>query len=200
MLDLSSSNEIIWLPVIGYEGLYEVSSEGRVRSLNYRGTKGKVEEINQELCKGYLQVKLYREKVRQGEYVHRLVSKAFIPNPDSLPQVNHIDEDKTNNQVSNLEWCSVKDNSNHGTRNQRRSAKLLNGALSKSVIAIDPVTGEVKHTFPSVMEAEREGFVRSNIRSCCRGVRKTHRGLHWKYEESNQEAVEELFGGSDIEF
>lgn len=183
-MDLSSSNEIIWLPVIGYERLYEVSSDGRVRSLNYRGTKGKVEEINQELCKGYLQVKLYKEKVRQGEYVHRLVSKAFISNPNNLPQVNHIDEDKTNNKVSNLEWSSVKDNSNHGTRNQRRSAKLLNGVLSKSVIALDPLTGEVKHTFPSVMEAERVGFVRSNIRACCKGIRKSHKGLHWKYEGS----------------
>lgn len=184
MKDLNSSVKVEWQPIKGYEGLYEVSSDGRVRSLNYRGVKGRVEEVTLNDNRGYLQVKLYKDKKGTSLSVHRLVALAYIKNPKDLPQVNHLDEDKANNKVSNLEWCSAKDNANHGTRNRRRSAKLLNGTLSKSIIAVDPISGEVKYTFPSVMEAERCGFIRSNIRKCCKGVRKSHKGLHWKYEGS----------------
>ena len=113
-----------WKNVIGYEGLYEVSSYGRVRSLNRY-----VEYSNGRICLhkgkvlspaknryGYLVVVLSCNEKRKTITVHRLVAQAFIPNPDDLLEVNHKDEDKTNNNVTNLEWCTAKYNSNYGNR------------------------------------------------------------------------------------
>ena len=109
-------NEEIWRPIEGYEGLYEVSSYGRVRSLDkyvkiccwsYRLRKGKI--ISLELSySGYYSVDLIYKRKRRHFYVHRLVAGAFIPNPNNLPFVIHKDKDKTNNNVENLEWCDHK--------------------------------------------------------------------------------------------
>ena len=109
----------IWRDIEGYEGLYQVSNLGRVRSLNYKRT-GKVQNMKLGTYpNGYKMVDLKKNKNRKAHLVHRLVAKAFIPNPnpDQLCEVNHKDEDKTNNCVENLEWCDVKYNSNFGTRN-----------------------------------------------------------------------------------
>ena len=129
-------NEEIWRPVVGYEGLYEVSSYGRVRSLdmyvkvgygNYRLHKGKVLSPAKDTG-GYLKVNLYCNGKQKTIDVHRLVAQAFLPNPDNLPQVNHKDENKTNNRVENLEMCNAKYNLSYGTRNIReRDTKIKNG-------------------------------------------------------------------------
>lgn len=121
-----------WKPVVGYEGLYEVSSLGRVRSLDryvknnysYWLRKGKVlsPEKNKD---GYLLVSLCCNGKRYLRTVHRLVAEAFIPNPDNLPEVNHINEDKSNNRVENLEWCTRKYNINFGTARIRRRETLI---------------------------------------------------------------------------
>lgn len=103
--------EAVWRPVVNYEGLYEVSDCGQVRNVK-RCSLLKNLKTN---C-GYYQVYLYKDGVRKGLKVHRLVAEAFIPNPLSLPQVNHKDEVKTNNNVDNLEWCTVKYNVNYGCR------------------------------------------------------------------------------------
>ena len=124
-----------WRQIPGYEGLYEVSSYGRVRSLNryvkssfgaYRLHKGKV--LSQAIRPdGYLVVSLQEKMFR----VHRLVAQAFISNPQGLPQVNHIDENKSNNSVDNLEWCDSKYNNNYGTaRERQRSTAIKNGYWS----------------------------------------------------------------------
>ena len=130
------NNEEIWKDIIGYEGFYQVSSLGRVRSLDmyvkcgygsYRLRKGKVlSSVIKD--NGYLQLKLYCNGKLYKKYVHRLVAQAFIPNPDNLPEVNHLDEDKTNNNVTNLEWCDHKYNLNYGTaRIRERDTKMKNG-------------------------------------------------------------------------
>lgn len=121
-----------WRPVVGYEGLYEVSNTGRVRSVDryvktcygsYRLHKGKVLSpgIRPD---GYLVVSLQYRMFR----VHRIVAEAFLPNPDNLPQVNHKDEDKSNNRVDNLEWCTAKYNNNYGTaRIRAKETAIKNG-------------------------------------------------------------------------
>ena len=131
--------EEIWRPVVGYEGLYEVSSTGRVRSLdrclvNSFGRsvfiKGKLLKIYDNTL-GYKFVSLVMDKHPSPMYVHRLVAQAFIPNPDGLPQVNHKDEDKSNNRVENLEWCTAKYNMNYGSRMKKtRETKLKTGSYS----------------------------------------------------------------------
>ena len=124
-----------WRPVVGYEGLYEVSNIGRVRSLDrYVKGKGKSYFLHKGRVlspgiktEGYLIVRLQRRMF----YVHRLVTEAFLPNPDNLPEVNHKDEDKTNNRVENLEWCDHKYNMNYGTRNIRaKETAIKNGYWS----------------------------------------------------------------------
>ena len=123
--------EEIWRPVVGYEGLYEVSSLGRVRSLDryvksksYRLHKGKILSPAKDTT-GYLKVVLSCNGKSKTIKVHRLVAIAFLYNPDNLPEVNHLDEDKTNNRVDNLEFCNRKYNCNYGSRNIRRRETLI---------------------------------------------------------------------------
>ena len=128
--------DIIWRPVVGYEGLYEVSNTGQVRSLN-RYVKGKGKSYRLQKGKmlspiknkdGYLQVNLCCNGKNKMFLVHRLSAQAFLPNPDNLPEINHKDEDKTNNIVDNLEWCDRSYNNNYGTRKDKvRESKLKSG-------------------------------------------------------------------------
>lgn len=119
--------EEFWKDIKGYEGFYQVSNLGRVKSLAkyQKGNGGSIFWRKETILKpansgrGYLMVVLIKNKKRKSYILHRLVADAFIPNPYNLPQVNHKDENKTNNVVSNLEWCDNKYNSNYGTRNIR---------------------------------------------------------------------------------
>ena len=177
-----------------YEGLYKVSNLGRILSLDYKGT-GKSKLMNPvERKNGYSQVGLSKN----GDYkmckVHRLVAFTFLENPENLPQVNHKDEDKTNNFVflnedgtvnkekSNLEWKSPKDNCNHGTRNER-----IAKALSKRVIQLS-LSGDFIKEWESTMECGRNGFSQRNVAACCRGERKTHKGFRWMYYDDYKES------------
>lgn len=179
-------DKVLWKPIEGYVGLYEVSSDGRVRSLNYGGIKGRVGElVPYDAGKGYLRVDLYLNSTPKKHKVHRLVAGAFIPNPNNYPQINHIDENKSNNSISNLEWCTAKYNMNYGTRSMRGAAKAalsnLNGKLSKPVKALDKTSLQIIHTFPSMMEAHRQGFDCGQISKCCRDYQMSHKGLFWRY-------------------
>ena len=165
-------NNVIYKPIPGFEN-YVVTTEGKVfRSCNYI-----TREINPFTKNGYTYVCLRnRDGIQKHKRVHRLVAEAFIPNPDNLPEVNHKDEDKTNNHVDNLEWCTPKENTNYGTRNQK-----ISKAVSKAVIGYDG-RGYEKH-FNSMTEASNyiEGSSPSHIGDCCRGKRKTSGGLKWRF-------------------
>ena len=163
-----------WKSIAGYEGLYEVSDLGRVKSLKYG--KEKILKPRKHTC-GYLQVCLYKDGKVEQPKIHRLVAEAFIPNQNNLDTVNHKDEVKSNNTVGNLEWMSIKDNNNYGTRNKR-----VGEALSKQVQMLDKQTGELLTIFSSIHEAWRvTGIHKSNISKCCLGKQKSAGGYVWKY-------------------
>ena len=166
-----------WKEIAGYEGLYEVSDQGRVKSLGNNKFRKEMILKPQNDKYGYLYVNLHKDGHKKLLLVHRLVAKAFIPNQNNLETVNHKDEVKTNNTVSNLEWMSKKDNNNYGTHNKRVAE-----ALSKQVQMFDKSTGELLDTFPSTNEAGRvTGINHGNISSCCRGKLKSAGGYIWRY-------------------
>ena len=154
-----------WKAIAGYEGLYEISDQGRVKSLWY----GKEKIMKpQKGAPGYLQVGLCKDGHRKYLLVHRLVAEAFIQNPNNLDTVNHKDEVKTNNVASNLEWMSMKDN--------------INYSQARQVQMFDKSTGELLATFPSTREAARvTGINPSHISECCNGKKKSAGGYIWKY-------------------
>lgn len=168
----------IWKDIFGYEGLYQVSSLGRVKSMWY----GKEKILKPtENGNGYLFVWLSKDGKRKMCYVHRLVGTAFIQRNSLFDtEINHKDEDKTNNKKSNIEWADRAYNNTYGTRNKRVAEALTNGKTSKPVIGIS-VTDGTTITFVSVNEAGRQGFNLGGICSCIKGERKSHKGYTWKY-------------------
>lgn len=167
--------EEIWCPIKGYEGLYGVSDKGRVKSIGY----GKERILKpQRTTDGYLRVGLRKNREQKCYLVHRLVAQTFIPNPDNLPQVNHKDEDKENNSVQNLEWCSSKYNANFGTRTQRQSEKL-----SKPVLQYSKSGAFVKE-WKSTHDVKRNlGYSNGYISSCCNGRYKSAYNFIWKFKD-----------------
>lgn len=178
---------------IVYEGLYKVSNWGRILSLNYKNT-GKSKLMNpSENTDGYFRVNLWKNGEYKTCYVHRLIAETFLENPENLPEVNHKDEDKTNNFVflnedgsvekekSNLEWKNHRDNCNHGTRNERVSKTLTNGKLSKKVLQFT-LDGEFVREWESTNECGRNGFNQGAVSACCNGKQKTHKGFRFMYK------------------
>lgn len=157
----------IWKDIQGYEGLYQVSNLGNIKSFY----TGKI--LKGGNYKGYLRLNLYKNGVKSMVSIHRLVAQTFIPNPENKPEVNHIDEDTTNNMVSNLEWMTSKENCNHGTRNDR---------LSTPILAINITTGKVKE-YSGVRECARKLNLHSpNIIAVLKGRYKQTGGYTFKYK------------------
>ena len=176
-----------WRPLDGYEGLYEISNFGRVKSLNYHRT-GVEKIMRPHKANGYLRVNLYKDGKIKHFLIHRLVAEAFLPNPEGLEQVNHRDEVKTNNCVENLEFCDCKYNLNFGTRTERMAAALTNNpALSKPVEASKYSDfSEICLRFASTAEAGRNGYDHSHVSKCCRGCfnregNNKYKGLYWRF-------------------
>lgn len=180
----------IWKAVVGFEGYYEVNNLNKVRSIDRyvehpRGDlklKGRI--LKQQIDRnGYLFVSLCKNGKAKHYFVHRLVAEAFIPNPHNLPMVNHKDENPLINRPENLEWCDVKYNNNYGTRNKRSSESKINGKCSKPVLQYD-LQGNFIKEWPSMMEAERNGFNSAHICLSCQNKpnHKTHKGFIWKYK------------------
>ena len=145
-----------WKCIEGYRG-YEVSNLGNVRS--YRNKKGEISHTSHLLAQridhnGYYFVNLYNNRKMKSIKTHRLVAIAFIPNPEKYPQINHIDENKINNCVDNLEWCSAKQNVNHGTTHLR-SCMSRRKCCTKEVHQFS-LEGKFLQTFYSCSEAARQ--------------------------------------------
>ena len=148
-----------------------------LKSLNYSNT-GKEGILNaRDNGKGYLRVRLWKDGKVEKCRINRLVAMAFIPNPDNLPEVNHKDEDKTNNCVENLEWCDSSYNINYGTRNKK---------ISKPVFSVDKESGLIMW-WKSAKEAEEcTGIDKSSISKCCQGKLKSAGGHIWFYADDNE--------------
>ena len=168
----------IWKDKKDYEGHYQVSNCGRVKSIKFG--KERILKLITDKC-GYLKVNLYKNNIKKEYFVHRLVAEAFIPNTENLPEVNHKDENKLNNNAENLEWCDREYNCNFGTRNERVIAKNTNGKLSKTVLQYT-LDGEFVGEWPSARECGRNGFNQGSVSACCRGELKTHKEYIWKYK------------------
>lgn len=183
--------EEIWKNIKGYEGLYQVSNLGRVKSLdrymnNKHGTKtlkkGRI--LINSLVKrtGYLRVSLSKNGKFISKSIHQLVATAFIPNPNYYDQINHKDENKANNCINNLEWCDSKYNNNYGNhslkisltrkKNQKGSKKVYQYDLDNNFIKVWDSTREVARIF---------NINNCAISRCCRGKQKTSCGFVWKY-------------------
>ena len=183
--------EEIWKDVVGYEGLYQVSNLGRIKSLNrYIKTKNNsILHVNEKILKQTIkygagklprpQVNLCKNCKNNSLLVSRIVAKAFLPNPDNLPQVNHKDENPSNNNVNNLEWCTEEYNHNYGTRNERQAK-----SLQKKIIAYDKDTNICIGIFNSIKEAAKIlGCDDSCITKVCKGKNKYHKKYIFKYAQ-----------------
>lgn len=173
-----------WLPIVGYEGLYEISNHGNVKRLpiiqtNSRGIKRKLKGHLVPIYKKarYLYCDLTSNKITKHYRVHRLVAEAFIPNPEKLPEVNHKDENKENNHVNNLEWCDRLYNARYGC-GKEKVAK----ALGKPIEQYD-LNGNFIKEFPSISECTRQtGYNIGFISDCCNGKYKRAYGFIWKFK------------------
>nr|DAY86026.1 MAG TPA: homing endonuclease [Caudoviricetes sp.] len=172
------SEKEIWKDIEDYKGLYQVSNLGRVRSLERVDSNG--HPVKERVLasfpnrNGYLKVNLYRDRHIKQVSIHCLVAAAFLDNPDNLPEVNHIDEDKGNNLVENLEWCTALYNTNYGTRTER-AAK----ANERPIYAVSG-SGH-RYFFESARKAaELLGLDRSAVSKCLRGKRKYHGGFSFE--------------------
>lgn len=177
--------EEIWKDIIDYEGYYMVSNLGRIKRLTttvnsclkHNKTITRKEHImSPTIVNRYLSVKLTKNSHTKSYRVHRLVAQSFIPNPCNLPQINHKDENKINNCVDNLEWCSAIYNQNYGTRKYKRLH-----SKTKEIMQIDKNENLVK-TYFSLSEASRQtGISIKAISRCATGKSKTSGGFIWKY-------------------
>lgn len=193
----------IWKDINGYEGYYQISNKGNVRSLDrFDGVHDRQGTIIKPNLKhnGYLQVGLRKHRIRKWIGIHRLVAIHFIENPDNKPQVNHIDGNKQNNNVENLEWVTAKENQNHATKiglrdNMPKGENHSNygkyGEKSRSakpVIRKDPKTGETK-LYKAKILAKDDGFDVTSISKCCHGKLKTHKGYEWYFAKDSDKDI-----------
>ena len=155
-----------WRNIKGFEGLYQVSNLGHVKSLNYL-RKGISSYLTPLFNHDYYLVNLYKDKKVYHFKVHRLVAEAFLPNPNNLPQVNHKDENKLNNSVDNLEWCDQ-------TYNIRYSKAVKVGKFKNN---------ELIKVYSAMADVKLDGHLPSKVCQCCKGEygRKHHHGFEWHY-------------------
>lgn len=190
----------IWKDIKGYEGLYKVSNLGRIKSLKrkvYDKTRHYYKIINERILKQtiatpkYYVVNLTKKGIQKTYRIHKIVAETFIPNPNNYIIINHIDGNKLNNNIDNLEWCTYKHNSQEAKRlgllkSSMNSLKRWNGKYgkehnrSKIIYQIDKNTDEIINMFYGIAEASREtGINKSNISACCNHKVKNKKGRRW---------------------
>lgn len=187
-----------WLPVVGFEGYYEVSNYGSVRSVKRTISypSGRIQVYKSILRKltvnhynGYVYVGLTNKEHKQSQHrVHRLVARAFIPNPDNLPEVNHEDFDKQNNAVSNLKWCDKFYQNQHAAKKEGRQwqnhRKGMVGCLnpaSKPVVATGLDGHPIGYYESGILAAKALGVNQAKVSACCRGKRKHTKGIKFEF-------------------
>lgn len=179
-----------WVDIVGYESLYQISSLGRVRSCDktiemvdgrMRHDKGKL--LKTSIVRNYECITLYHNSKSKSFKVHRLVASAFIPNTHNLPQVNHIDENKLNNRVGNLEWVTALENNRHSNI-AARWLSCGTEASKKPVLQYD-LLGSLVDEYESASEAARQigkPQGRSSICKCCNGTQKKYSNFIWRWK------------------
>lgn len=175
----------IWKEIEGYNGLYKISNYGNIKSIARKGTKEHL-MIQSKNHQGYLQVKLTKNGISKTKKVHRLVAQAFIPNPNNLPQIDHIDDNKENNYASNLQWITNEDNMakswKTGARSIEKTYKRGKEHSNAKIINQYDLQGNYIKTWYCINDVERElGFDNRNICACCRHKKKTAYGFKWEY-------------------
>lgn len=176
----------LWKKVEGYES-YEISNTGKVLTHNWMN-RGITKVMCPSKYRGYFQVNLWKNGKQKCMRVHRLVADAFIPNPDNLKEINHIDGNKENNHVSNLEWCTREHNLKHSTENMLninfiKGLKRHAESISKPIVAIEKKTG-MTYEFVSIQEAARMLMVpATKVCACAKGRIKSANGYIFRYKE-----------------
>jgi hypothetical protein len=167
----------VWKDIPGYEGKYQVSNLGNVKSLNYKqsGKEGMLTQVG--TANGYCGVNLRDSRSHKHLVnVHRLVGAAFVPNPQNKPQINHINGNKRDNRAENLEWCTASENQYHSVGVGLRQ--------TKKVCQYDEAGELVKEWDSIVNAATAIGCTNMAIIRCCQGKHKTCRGYIWRYKEA----------------
>ena len=187
--------EEVWKDIQGYEGYYQISNMGRVKSVKrivWNNSRGCYVTVPERIMKGrkdkdgYLLAHLSKDGKAKNYKIHRLVAVAFIGNPNNLPVINHKNEIKSDNRVSNLEWCSYSYNNSYNDKGKKIGKKAAK-KLGKPIFSIDRETGLIMW-WESIAEAARQtGISKSSICDCCKGRRKSASNFYWYYADSDVE-------------
>ena len=167
-------NAEVWKPIKGYESLYEISNRGTIRKINNKKLK-----MPHKHRMGYLKVMLYSNGKEKSFYLHRLIAKAFIPNPKNYPCVNHINGTKNDNSINNLEWCTRSQNTQHAYNTGLiKSGK--DHVQSKALVVTDKNGNDVKILYGN-NQWKAFGLDQASVIKCLKGIRKQHKGYTFRY-------------------
>lgn len=166
----------IWKDIPNYEGLYQISNYGRVKTLNPRYNKVESNIKSVRKCHdGYYRLDLHKNGVKKTYYIHKLVALAFLPNPNNYTVVNHKDENKENNYVDNLEWCTIGYNNLYSVNSRKKSRR--------GIIQYD-LFGNLIQKWQTISSASKTlNISRNSIFRCCNGTQNTAGNYIWKYAD-----------------
>lgn len=173
--------EEIWKDIEGYEGLYQVSNTGKVRSfIRKTELQAPWHLIKPHVTRGYVFIPLYTKEVKRSKkfLLHRIVAKAFIPNPNNYPEINHKDENKLNNAVDNLEWCTRSYNMCYGTARFRQG---ISSSTPVEQLTIENIPIARYCSIPIAAKINR--IDESSIHKCCNNLRESVGGYRWRYSK-----------------